>query len=485
MKAPDAPGPQMALSTLTQLSNLISQSVATLERISTETGIALPDLDNPTIAVESEVLRTNAAAIEAARVIAAAGLQLAALTMPPKDYVFEVVFGAHLAASLRVCMEANATEILREAGPNGLHADKIAEQSHIDGGKLARIMRHLASHHIYREVEPDTFANNRLSATLDTKKPVAKLFSDPDNKHTGTSDAFPAAAAWTLDLWAKAACNLWETLKDPEVGFSNETIDSTWHRTLGISVPFHRWFEQPSQRKLRTLFGIAIKGYAEMNPPSTVLDAFPWTSLPDGAVVVDVGGGIGSAALCLAQKHPHLRVIVQDLPEVAANAQKSWEVQFLEVHQFGQVTFEGHDFFTPQPVHNASVFFLRYIVHNWSDPYVRKILTHLRGAATPDTTLVVVDHILPYACPQETLPPDVATLSEALDTAAPPLLPNFGAANALGHSLDSLMLVNLNAQERNIGHLKRLLESCGWRLQQVVRIEGSSGFYQPLRAVPA
>ncbi|KAJ7906790.1 S-adenosyl-L-methionine-dependent methyltransferase [Mycena leptocephala] len=464
MKDPGAS--EMALSTLTQLSNLISQSVATLERISTETGIPLPDLDNPTIAAESDVLRTNATTIEAARLIAAAGLQLAALTMPPKDYVFEVVFGAHLAASLRVCMEANATEILREAGPNGLHADKIAEKSHIDGGKLARIMRHLASHHIYREVAPDVFANNRLSATLDTKKPVAEVFSDPDNKHTGTLDAFPAAAASTLDLWAKAACNL------------------TWHRTLGINVPFHRWLEQPPQRKLRTLFDIAIKGYAEMNPPSTILD------------------GIGSAALLLAQNHPHLRIIVQDLPEVAANARKSWEVQFPEVNQSGQVTFEGHDFFKPQPVHNASVFFLRYIVHNWSDPYARKILTHLRGAATRDTTLVVVDHILPYACPQETIPPDVAALSEALDTAAPPLLPNFGAANALGHSLDSLastswsgtrsraltspqMLVNLNAQERNIGHLKQLLESCGWQLQQVVRIEGSSGFYQPLRAVPA
>ncbi|KAJ6461735.1 O-methyltransferase [Mycena sanguinolenta] len=437
----------MALSTLTQLSNLISQSVATLERISTETGIALPDLDNPTIAVESDVLRTNTAAIEAARVIAAAGLQLAALTMPPKDYVFEVVFGAHLAASLRVCMEANATEILREAGP---HPASCV----------------ILPHHIYREVAPDTFANNRLSATLDTKKPVAELFSDPDNKHTGTSDAFPAAAAWTLDLWAKAAGNLWETLKDPEAGFSNETIDSTWHRTLGIDVPFHRWFEQPSQRKLRTLFGIAIKG-------------FPWASLPEGAVVVDVGGGIGSAALLLGQMHPHLRVIVQDLPEVAANAQKSWEVQFPEVHRSGQVTFEGHDFFTPQPVRNASVFFLRYIVHNWSDPYAQKILTHLRGAANRDTTLVVVDHILPYACPQATLPPDIAALSEALDTAAPPLLPNFGAANALGHSLDSLASIS------NIGHLKRLLESCGWQLQQIVRIEGSSGFYQPLRAVPA
>jgi hypothetical protein len=96
------------------------------------------------------------------------------------------------------------------------------------------------------------------------------------------------SAAHRLDLWAKAACNLWETLKDPEAGFSNKAIDSTWHRTLGINVPFHRWLEQPPQRKLRTLFDIAIKGdfplrgqrahlsfwsgYAEMNPPSTILD---------------------------------------------------------------------------------------------------------------------------------------------------------------------------------------------------------------------
>jgi hypothetical protein len=50
--------------------------------------------------------------------------------------------------------------------------------------------------------------------------------------------------------------------------------------------------------------------------------AYPWASLPKDAVVVDVGGGIGSAALLLAQNHPHLRIIVQDLPEVAANARK-------------------------------------------------------------------------------------------------------------------------------------------------------------------
>jgi hypothetical protein len=74
---------------------------------------------------------------------------------------------------------------------------------------IARIMRLLATHYIYREVRPDTFVNNRLSAALDTGKPVTELFTQfvnalifslvnlnwrpdkyiysPENKHTDTT----------------------------------------------------------------------------------------------------------------------------------------------------------------------------------------------------------------------------------------------------------------------------------------------------------
>lgn len=36
-------------------------------------------------------------------------------------------------------------------------------------------MRLLATHHIFREVLPNVFANNRCSSTLDTGKSVAEL----------------------------------------------------------------------------------------------------------------------------------------------------------------------------------------------------------------------------------------------------------------------------------------------------------------------
>ncbi len=40
--------------------------------------------------------------------------------------------------------------------------------------------------------------------------------------------------------------------------------------------------------------------------------AFPFPDLEEGALVVDVGGGIGSTTLRLAQRFPKLRFVIQD-----------------------------------------------------------------------------------------------------------------------------------------------------------------------------
>ena len=66
----------------------------------------------------------------------------------------------------------------------------------------ARVLRVLASNHIFIEVSPDVFANNRLSSVLDTGKPVEELLAklvlsllicsnelrivSPESKHIGT-----------------------------------------------------------------------------------------------------------------------------------------------------------------------------------------------------------------------------------------------------------------------------------------------------------
>ena len=47
---------------------------------------------------------------------------------------------------------------------------------------------------------------------------------------------------------------------------------------------------------------------------------FSWDALPEGSVLVDVGGGIGAQSIIVAEAHPHMRVVVEDRVQVVSTA---------------------------------------------------------------------------------------------------------------------------------------------------------------------
>ena len=53
----------------------------------------------------------------------------------------------------------------------------------------------------------------------------------------------------------------------------------------------------------------------------TVVVGFDWATIPNGTVV-DVGGGIGTQSLIIAQEYPELKLVIQDLPSVIEDAKK-------------------------------------------------------------------------------------------------------------------------------------------------------------------
>ena len=71
-----------------------------------------------------------------------------------------------------------------------------------------------------------------------------------------------------------------------------------------------------------------------------------------------------------------------------------------------------------------------------------KILKPLREAATPDTRLVVMESISPYACSVTTT--DNALKDAVAQEAPPPLLANWGAAKEMVYIVDMTVHVFLS-----------------------------------------
>ena len=129
---------------------------------------------------------------------------------------------------------------------------------------------------------------------------------------------------------------------------------------------------------------ITSKGY-ELH---YVVDNIPWASFGSGTVV-DLGGSHGDAMIVIAKRFPTLRFVVQDLPHVIGSRPS------LPIGLDGRISFMTHDFFNPQLVKGAQVYFFRWIFHNWSDKYCLNILQNLIPALEPGAQILINDICLP------------------------------------------------------------------------------------------
>ncbi|TFY82517.1 hypothetical protein EWM64_g1487 [Hericium alpestre] len=443
-------------SPLKQLANLIVASVERIDAACNTQGVSFPSLDEP-ISPSSEEIRHQPDVSQAINVIVAAATQLIATARVPTISV--VTLGLQWAAisSLGVANDTNIPEILREAGPQGLHVNEIAKKNGLDPARIGRVLRTLATIHVFKEVKPDVFANNALSSVLDTGKPIEALLEDPMGKHDGTS-GIPAIVGHTTDEVYRAGTQLSTVLRDPKWGHSQEPTEAALNKAFNTPLPPFEWLELPENAYRLRRFGVGMDGTSKIFPAGAVLQ------------VADVAGGIGSVSMIIAKAYPHLKIFVEDREQVVPEAKKFWDSSLPDALSSGRVSLVPIDMFAAQPAvgQNADLYILRQILHDWSDKYAAKILTQLRAAAGSKSKLLVIESILSYACEQ---PADELTISgaQAKVVAPAPLLPNFGGAGAPSYFGDLLMLAIQNGQERTLLHFSNLLKSTGWELKEVRR----------------
>ncbi|KAJ7489535.1 S-adenosyl-L-methionine-dependent methyltransferase [Mycena latifolia] len=436
----------MAASPLAALAQLISAGVQTLEDAYAKQGIPYPSLDAP---FQPTPLDFDPALFQTAHLIVAAASQLIATVRSPMETIQSYAASMHVTSTLGFVVDADIPDVLKDAGPKGMHVKDIAAANGIDADNQARVLRFLATRHVFTEVAPNTFANNRVSSLLVKTKSLEEIKADPEAKYDGAPVA--AIAASTGDESLKASGFLSEFLRNPGSDVS------AFNTAFKTPATMWEWREEPHNVWRARRFAVGMKGGGDMFPPSIFTEGVAGDKLPADAVVVDVGGSVGSVTLTLAKAFPHLRYIVQDLQKEISEGEKFWATSAPELVSSGRVQLQVHNFFEPQPVKDAAVYFMRVVIHDWPDVTAKEIMANTRKAAGAGSKLVLFDLVMPYACEAPGAPPVPF-----------PLLPNLGVAGAgFVTALDIEMMTVFNGKERTVDEFRALGEATGWKLEEV------------------
>jgi hypothetical protein len=130
-------------------------------------------------------------------------------------------------------------------------------------------------------------------------------------------------------------------------------------------------------------YSAGVPGYLE----SHLVEGYDWAALGAGTVV-DVGGADGYVSRALSKTHPQLNMVVEDLPDVVAAAVR-------QPCSNPCIRYQAHDFFATQPVAGADAYLFRWVLHDWPDHYVVRILRSQVPAPRRGARIVVNESLSP------------------------------------------------------------------------------------------
>lgn len=320
--------------------------------------------------------------------------------VPPPFAVLDLMLGSMVTQTIYVAAELGIADLLHTEGP--LTAEEIARKVDADPASLDRLMRFLCSREIFQE-QGGTYALSPRAHALRSDAPMsmrgmARLMGHP----THWSD-------WTGFL---------ETIRTGQPAVPEQ------HGGMGM-------FEllMTDQEYGRTFFG----GMTDLSDTETMplVTGFDWSRF---GTIVDVGAGRGGLLAAILQAAPGSRGVCFDERAPGNGAGEVLEAAGVA----DRVTVETGSFFGPAPA-GGDAYLLKHIVHDWPHDRAVEILRNVRAAAKPDSTLLIMEFVLPE-----------------------------DGSPHIGKLIDLWLLLLLGGGERTTGQYRELLAEAGWELEEVV-----------------
>ncbi|KAI0409179.1 S-adenosyl-L-methionine-dependent methyltransferase [Xylaria palmicola] len=408
--------------------------------------------------------------------LAAAGL-LTELVSEPENRLLEVSSQYFEARALHIVADKRIPDILAKGGDAGVDIQTLGDTVGIESRKLSRIMRCLCSIHIFQEKDEDVFINNRISSSLVNNEHIRAyillfgldIYSSSDYLPRYLNDPVRGASyALEVTPWQDAVNTpkaRWDWLEEQVrvdvLRAGNNSSDGGLSAYPGVfGAELQKACDSSKTNTLvkrpeHSIFGLAMVGGGRVFGQAH-LYGFPWESL-GSATIVDVGGGVGGFCLQLSHLYPDLKFVLQDRAPALKQAQTEvWPRENPAALSDGRVQFVPHNFFDTNPVKDADVYWLRYILHDWSDDYCVQILSSIKPAMGPRSRILICDQVM-----------NTTNGCGELPAAPEPLPANWGYYARYSHQRDLAMMSIINGIERKPAEFRELVNRAGLKLRKI------------------
>ncbi|KAI1212690.1 S-adenosyl-L-methionine-dependent methyltransferase [Annulohypoxylon truncatum] len=408
-KKPTAP-PIMAPSKMITLAQKISTETEKVEAYFNEHGLQTPsfDVDAPSDFPEmpEDISRSRREIIHATK-------ELQDLMVGPRESVRWMAWNFMDTQSLQLLNHYGIAKLVPIDG--SITLSQLASQTTLDSINLTRLLRHGMVNHLFQEPTPGVIMHTAASRLLVEDETLQSWVE------FNTKDVYPASAH-VIDALKKypEATGLMQT----GFNFAFNTVDT---EPMFVTIG-----KDPKRAKRMGQAMSSLTG-GEGYELSHITEACDLTEVDArGGTLVDLGGSHGFVSVWLAQRFRNMQFVVQDLANTIESAPQPVCADDAGVAK--RVRLQVHDFFTPQPVRGADVYYFRWIMHNYSTPYAVQIIRALIPALKPGARVVIND-----LCLSE---PGVESPWD----------------ERLMRSMDLVMMTLLNAQEREEEDFRQLFK---------------------------
>ncbi|KAF8852513.1 S-adenosyl-L-methionine-dependent methyltransferase [Acephala macrosclerotiorum] len=305
----------------------------------------------------------------------------------PHDHLFAIAWSYHSVSTLRWLLHFKIPEAVGLVG--SVSYSDIASTCGVNVSHLRRILRFCMVNRLFHEPQPDHVAHSFFSASLLTNKVLVGELE------------FLCEDAFNFSTKIVEAHEKWPN--------SEEGNHAAFNVACGTDLQRYPWLAQPGHEQQATRFSHMLD-FARQERATDVRFVVQGYSWQDVDTVVDIGGGSGDVAITLAKAFPQLHVTVEDQAHSISKSTLPSELQ-------DRIQLVERDFFQPRPtepdaVSKTKTYFLRMVLHNWSDKHAARIIQPLLPSVRAGAKLLIMEIMVP---PPGTLPETLEWWMRSLD----------------------------------------------------------------------